>query len=89
MKSFIVSMLLLSATAMANINAQDMALTAGSEEASVEFIAWCEDNSVMTQDSSTGKAQVIANCSEQNLTCKPFSVFRMGKVIYSATCSAQ
>ncbi|MBV2168946.1 MAG: hypothetical protein KUL82_09580 [Bdellovibrio sp.] len=65
--------------------AQENGLSSQSEDFTVDFISWCENNSVMMQNSD-GSVYERANCSDQGLSCKTFQMHRLHKTIYTAAC---
>lgn len=65
-----------------------MALTAGdnNSEMAVDYLSWCDGNSVVAQDSQ-GQLFVSANCTDLGLTCKASEpMHRAQRMIMTATC---
>lgn len=79
MKSMIMMLLLSSAPAMA------VSFGEGSAEPVVNYLSWCDGNSVVAQDAQ-GDLYIRANCDEGGLQCKTTQVYRNQGSVVSATC---
>ncbi|MNJ90991.1 hypothetical protein D3C87_86340 [compost metagenome] len=91
MKSLIVAMMLVAGPAMAGVFQTDELVAAAAiprEEIEVDYISWCEGNSVMAQNQ---KGDVIerANCTDYGRTCKATQSYRGYKYVVTAMCEAQ
>jgi hypothetical protein len=51
----------------------------------VEYLAWCDQNNVVTQDSK-GQTKITANCSENNTVCRTYHIHRHFGAIVTAGC---
>lgn len=83
MKSVLVLALFAAAPAMA-ISPGDGS-GAISDQAAVQYLSWCDSNSVIAQDAQ-GNLYVRANCDEGGLVCKTTQFYRAGGSIVSASC---
>lgn len=79
MKSILVMALFASVPAMALASGYD------SEESVVNYISWCDGNSVIAQDSQ-GNLFVRANCDDQGLQCKTIESYRSFGSTVTASC---
>lgn len=87
MKSLIVAMMLIAGPAMAQINV-DETVSSRPDDYQVDILSWCDGNSVLSQDAK-GDVYVRANCSEQNMVCKTYEMFRLNRTIFTAACVNQ
>ncbi|MFM6929157.1 MAG: hypothetical protein ACKOX6_11875 [Bdellovibrio sp.] len=55
-------------------------------EGDTTFLAWCEQNNVMVQDSKTQQVKVLVNCTEAQKTCKAVTIYREMGTIVTAAC---
>ncbi|MFP5490185.1 MAG: hypothetical protein ACLGG0_01695 [Bacteriovoracia bacterium] len=81
---FIFALLLVSGTALANDRIGDY--HTWNDETS--YLAWCEDNQVMSQD-STGRVFVQIDCNESQQICREKNIRRAQRLIVTAACFNQ
>lgn len=83
MKSLIAALLMIAGPLMAQASSE--VISSHPDDYEVEFLGWCENNNVMAQDSQ-GKPYVRVNCTETNLTCRTYQMFRMNRTLITAAC---
>jgi hypothetical protein len=80
MKLTLIAMIFAAVPAMAiSPNGEDQ------EQPEVDYISWCDGNSVIGQDSK-GQLYVAANCTDSGLKCKATQIYRVKRSIVSAAC---
>ncbi len=85
MKSLILSFIVLAgSTAMAN----DVNLNGYGSDFVPEYYSWCDQNKVISQDQK-GDLVVVADCSEQGLTCEAVQLYRAKRLAIVASCKAK
>lgn len=52
------------------------------------YLAWCEDNQVMSQD-STGRVYIQIDCNESQQICREKHIRRAQRLIVTAACFNQ
>ena len=73
MKSFAFFMLLVSSVSFAQYS--ENSITREYDEYNVEYLAWCDQNKVMTQNNK-GETRVLADCSSNNTVCRTYHIYR-------------
>lgn len=83
MKAFAFTMLLLSSSAFAQNS--DVSYSRDYDDFKVDYLAWCDQNNVVSQDSK-GQTKITANCSENNMVCRTYHIYRHFGAIVTAAC---
>jgi hypothetical protein len=81
---FIFTLLLISGSAIANDRISD----SHTWKDETSYLAWCEDNQVMSQD-STGRVFVQIDCNETQQICREKNIRRAQSLIVTAACFNQ
>jgi hypothetical protein len=81
---FIFTLLLISGSAIANDRISD----SHTWKDETSYLAWCEDNQVMSQD-STGRVFVQIDCNETQQICREKNIRRAQRLIVTAACFNQ